>query len=29
VLTQMIAPHTTTQDLRGVERALAKIIQSW
>jgi DNA-binding MarR family transcriptional regulator len=29
VLTRMIAPPTTTQDLRGVERALGKIIQSW
>ena len=29
VLTRMIAQHTTVQDLRAVERALGKVIQSW
>ena len=29
VLARMIAPHTTVQDLRAVERALGKVIQSW
>lgn len=29
VLARMIAPHITVQDLRAVERALGKIIQSW
>lgn len=29
VLARMIAPHNTIQDLRGIERALGKIIKSW
>jgi len=29
VLDRMITPHTTVQDLRTVERALGKVIESW
>lgn len=29
VLARMIAPHTTAEDLRAVERALGNIIENW